>query len=149
MSGRLTMRACTVGVIAGALAACGARARGADGVPASTIATGAPALLRLAPETVDIGRGEIPTLVLTGRAFVPGGEGGFGTGGGNTVRVGPLQLTGIPSDSAGTTIRFALPLSYNDSTLRGRPAAFIPGQYPVSVTTPRGTSNVLMLTMKQ
>lgn len=140
------MRCLTSAACALALLACGRNGRG-EGAPASETAVRVPALTRIAPETIAIGRGEIPTLVLTGSGFVPGGAGDFGTGGANTVRVGPLELTRLPADTIGTIIRLALPLRYSDSTARGRPGAFTPGQYPVSVTTPRGTSNVLTLTM--
>ncbi|MEP7344155.1 MAG: hypothetical protein ABI877_02755 [Gemmatimonadaceae bacterium] len=146
MTGNRTTTACVAAVIAVTQTACGTRTRAGEGAEAAR-SSAPPTLVRVAPDTIDIGQGAIPTLSLTGRDFVPGGQGGFGTGGGNVVRVGALQLTGIPADSAGTTIRFMLPLRYNDSTLSNRPAAFIPGQYPVSVTTPRGTSNALTLTM--
>jgi len=109
-------------------------------------ATSAPRLDRIAPDTIALGRGEVPTLVLTGTGFVPGPQGGFATGA-NEVRVGRASVQGVGADSSGTSLRFALPLSYTDTTSKGRPSSFSPGSYPVSVVTPRGTSNTLTLTM--
>lgn len=108
----------------------------------------APQLASLAPTTIALGRGEVPTLTLTGSGFVPGARGAFGTGG-NTIRVGPATFDSVAANDAGTTIRFALPLSYTDTTARGRPQSFTPGEYPVSVVTPKGTSRSLTLTMIQ
>jgi hypothetical protein len=107
---------------------------------------GAPSLTRLQPDTIPLGRGEAPTLVLTGRGFAPGVTGAFGAGA-NRVRVGRALVEGVAADSSGTTLRFVLPLSYTDTTAKGRPSSFSPGDYPVSVVTPRGTSNTLTLTM--
>ncbi len=112
----------------------------------STASASAPRLDRLQPDTIALGKGEVPTLVLTGAGFVPGPQGAFATGA-NLVRVGRATIEGLSADSLGTTLRFALPLSYTDTTYKGRPSSFSPGQYPVSVVTPRGTSNSLTLTM--
>lgn len=130
----------------------GAAKGGADGAsqvatPTTTPST-APTLATLAPLTIALGKGEVPTLVLTGSGFVPGARGSFGTGG-NTIRVGPATFDSVAADDAGTTIRFAMPLNYTDTTAKGRPQSFTPGEYPVSVVTPKGTSNPLTLTMIQ
>lgn len=107
-----------------------------------------PQLTSLSPRTIALGKGEVPTLTLTGSGFVPGAHGAFGTGG-NTIRVGPATFDSVAADDAGTTIRFALPLNYTDTTARGRPQSFTPADYPVSVVTPKGTSRSLTLTMTQ
>lgn len=106
----------------------------------------APRLVELRPDTIALGRGEVPTMVLTGSGFIPGVTGVFATGA-NRVQVGRAVIEGVASNAAGTVLRFPLPLSYADTTARGRPSYFFPGQYPVSVVTPRGTSNSLTLTM--
>ncbi|MCC6774846.1 MAG: hypothetical protein IT360_26970 [Gemmatimonadaceae bacterium] len=106
----------------------------------------APTLVQLRPDTIALGRGEVPTMVLTGSGFIPGTTGAFAIGA-NRVRVGRATIEGVAADSSGTVLRFALPLTYTDTTARGRPSSFSPGQYPVSVVTPRGTSNTLTLTM--
>ncbi len=98
------------------------------------------------PDTIALGRGEVPTLTLTGTGFVPGPSGAFAVGE-NAVHVGRATFDRLAADSSGTVLRFALTLSYNDTTAKGRPSSFSPGQYPVSVVTPRGTSNSLTLTM--
>jgi hypothetical protein len=99
------------------------------------------------PDTVSLGQGAIPTLVIQGSGFVPGGTGGGFADGNNTVRVGPASFDRISSDAAGTTLRFQLPLTYTDTSGRGRESNFGPGQYQVSVVTANGTSNSLTLTM--
>lgn len=119
--------------------------QGAGGASATTAP---PQLASLSPTTIALGRGEVPTLTLTGTGFVPGVHGAFGTGG-NTIRVGPATFDSVAANDAGTTIRFALPLGYTDTTARGRPQSFTPGEYPVSVVTPKGTSRSLTLTMIQ
>lgn len=133
---------------AGSLAACAARTPAPDDAALGSAAASmvAPSLARLRPDTIALGRGEAPTLVLTGSGFVPGSSGAFGAGA-NVVRVGRATVDGVAADSSGTTLRFVLPLSYTDTTAKGRPSSFSPGTYPVSVVTPRGTSDTLTLTM--
>lgn len=113
-----------------------------------TTPTAAPQLASIAPMKISLGKGEVPTLVLTGSGFVAGAHGAFGTGG-NSVRVGPATFDSVAANNDGTTIRFALPLNYTDTTAKGRPQSFTPGEYRVSVVTPKGTSNSLTLTMIQ
>ncbi|MGQ0648666.1 MAG: hypothetical protein ACT4P7_13970 [Gemmatimonadaceae bacterium] len=125
--------------------ACG-RTRSSDAQP--PIAVAAPTLASLQPDTIALGQQAVPTLIIRGSGFVPGdgGPGGFASGG-NTVRVGPAVVEGVASDAGGRTLRFALALTYTDTTATGRPAAFLPGRYAVTVVTPKGTSNALTLTM--
>ena len=134
---------------AGAACATGARPPG-EGGNASASSNGAPPVLAsLAPDTIRLGRGEAPTLTLSGSGFAKGSTGGSGgfSAGGNTVRVGPTSFDGLPADPSGSSIRFVMPLSYTDTAARGRPSSFAPGTFPVSVTTPHGTSNALPLVM--
>ena len=105
-----------------------------------------PSIARIAPDTIALGRQAVPTIQIDGSGFEPGGAGTFGDGG-NTVRVGTASIRRVAANADGTTLRFALPLTYSDTTSLGRPSSFTPGQYPVSVITPRGTSNSLTLTM--
>ncbi|MBK6489398.1 MAG: hypothetical protein IPF98_21660 [Gemmatimonadetes bacterium] len=139
-------------VVLAATSACASRSgsSGNDTVAgspdAATATMDAPRLAQLRPDTIALGRGEVPTMVLTGSGFIPGATGAFATGA-NRVRVGRATIEGVAADSSGTVLRFPLPLSYTDTTARGRPSSFTPGQYPVSVVTPRGTSNSLTLTM--
>lgn len=137
-------------VLLTATAACGprtGRAAAGNGDSASPATNaGTPTLSRVTPDTIRLGKGEAPTLVLTGSGFVPGSTGSFAAGG-NTVRIGPATFDMLPSDASGTTIRFAMPLTFPDTAARGRPASFAPGTFPVAVVTPRGTSNALSLTM--
>lgn len=144
-------------VATGATGATGATSAtsGSGTMTATDTATGsrpdmqAPTLVRLTPDTIRLGRGEAPTLTLTGSGFVPGhtgGTGGFAVGG-NALHVGRATFDMIPADTAGRTIRFAMPLTYTDTAARGRPSSFAPGTFSVSVTTPNGTSNALSLVM--
>lgn len=119
--------------------------QGGAGVSAPSVA---PHLASIAPTSIALGKGAVPTLVLTGSGFIPGAHGAFGAGG-NTIRVGPATFDSVAANDAGTSIRFALPLNYTDTTAKGRPQSFTPGEYPVSVVTPKGTSNSLTLTMIQ
>jgi hypothetical protein len=125
------------------LLSCCARApqpdRGSASAPANT-ASAAPSLERMAPDTVAIGRGVIHTLELTGRGFAQ-------TDGANRVQVGKAVIDGVSASAGGTKLRFSLPLTFTDTTARGRPSGFVPGRYPVTVMTSTGTSNALTLTM--
>lgn len=143
----LTRAATLVLLTAAACAPRAGRTAASDGDSASPATNaGTPTLTRVTPDTIRLGKGEAPTLVLTGSGFVPGSTGAFAAGG-NTVRIGPATFDMLPSDAGGTTIRFAMPLTFPDTAARGRPASFAPGTFPVSVVTPRGTSNALSLTM--
>lgn len=131
------------------VAACARRSGPApgDGAPANGSASdSAPVLLSLTPDTVALGPGQLPTLVLTGRGFAAGTRGAFGEGD-NTVQVGRARFERIGANPAGTEIRFTLPFTYPDSSVRNRPAGFLPGDHAVSVITARGSSNALTLTM--
>lgn len=105
-----------------------------------------PVLASMTPDTVALGPGQLPTLVLTGRGFAPGTHGPFGEGD-NTVQVGRARFERRGANAAGTEIRFTLPFTYPDSTVRNRPASFLPGDHAVSVITARGASNALTLTI--
>lgn len=67
--------------------------------------------------------------------------------GGNTIHVGRATIERVAADAAGRTIVMALPLTYTDTASQGRPTAFRPGRYDVTVVTPQGTSNALPLIM--
>lgn len=99
-----------------------------------------PALERLRPDTISLGQGAIPTLTLSGRGFASAPAT-------NIVRVGPAAVDGVSATADGTTLQVVLPLAYTDTASRGRPTAFRPGRYAVTVETPTGTTNALTLTM--
>lgn len=130
-------------------AACAPRPNGQSAQPETAAAAPAvaPVITSIEPDTISLGQGAVPTLVIQGRGFVPGGTSGGFADGNNTVRVGRAAFDRIASDPAGTTLRFQLPLTYSDSSARGRESSFGPGEYPVSVVTANGTSNSLTLTM--
>jgi hypothetical protein len=125
------------------LLSCCARVPQPDRAPASAPAKPAsatPSLERIDPDTIAIGQGVIHTLELTGRGFAQ-------TDGANRVQVGRAVFERVSATAGGTKLRFRLPLTFTDTTARGRPSGFAPGRYPVTVITPTGTSNVLILTM--
>lgn len=107
-----------------------------------------PTLTRVTPDTIALGRGQVPTLLVVGSGFAPGGDstGAFANGG-NTLHVGAATFTRLGASVDGTRIRFPLPLAYTDTASRGRPSAFTPGTYSVTVSTALGSSNALTLTM--
>jgi hypothetical protein len=107
----------------------------------------APVVTAVDPDTIPLGRGAVPVLVISGTGFVPGGTPGGFADGNNTLQVGRATFERVAADSSGTTIRFSLPLTYVDTALKGRPASFAPGEYAVSVRNARGTSNAITLTM--
>lgn len=115
---------------------------------ATSTASALPQLTRLTPDTIALGRGQVPTLLVVGSGFAPGGDstGAFADGG-NTLHVGAASFARLGATTDGTRIRFPLPLAYTDTTSRGRPSAFTPGTYSVTVSTARGSSNALTLTM--
>lgn len=102
--------------------------------------SGAPVITHIEPDTIALGQAAVPTLVIHGSGFVAADRR-------NTVRIGRALIERLGADSSGTTLRFAFALTYIDTTATGRPSVFTPGQYAVSVVTPRGTSNTLTLTM--
>lgn len=132
------MRRVVVTMFALLATACTTRTQSAEQQP--QVDSGAPVITHIEPDTVALGQAAVPTLVIHGNGFVT-------ADGQNTVRVGRALFERVGSDASGTTLRFALSLTYIDTTATGRPSAFTPGQYTVSVVTPRGTSNTLTLTM--
>lgn len=121
------------------LLSCCARAPQPDRASADA-GSAAPVLERMDPDTIALGQGVIPTLELTGRGFAQADAA-------NRVQVGRAVIERVSASAGGTTLRVTLPLTYTDTTARGRPSAFVPGRYPVTVITSTGTSNVLTLTM--
>lgn len=126
-----------------------ARTRGDEASAAANADPAVPILRAITPDTIRLGPGEATTLTLTGSGFIPGPSSdgrGFARGS-NTLHVGPAAFDLLEANTAGTTIRFALPLTYIDTSNPTRPSTFVPGDFPVSVTTPHGTSNALTLVM--
>jgi hypothetical protein len=98
-----------------------------------------PRLDRLVPDSIAVERGMVAEVEIHGRGFA-GGEAPPG----NTVRVGSVALNAVPSNAQGTVIRFVVP----DAVPGGGeapPSAWLPGRYPVTVTTARGMSDTLYL----
>jgi hypothetical protein len=101
-------------------------------------ATAPPVLRRLEPTTAVISTGE--PVIVTARGC------GFDKAG-NIVMIGPARLTDVPSLDGGTRLRFAVPQT---ASARGEvaPMAMPLGTVQVTVSTSRGRSNALPLTLQ-
>lgn len=112
----------------------------------SACATGAPAsratrprLSAIAPDSVQILAGNVTEVDLRGSGFDTSRSAPQ-----NLVRVGSLVLRAVPSSVKGTVIRIAIP----DAVPGGGeapPAPWMSGRYPVTISTPNGTSDTLTL----
>lgn len=120
-------------------AAFGACASG--GKPADTTST-RPRLTALAPDTVSLIPGNVTEVDLRGSGFDSNRIAPQ-----NTVRIGALVLRAVPSTANGTRIRVAIPDAV-PSGGEAPPAPWSTGRYPVSVSTPGGTSDTILLSIR-
>lgn len=97
-----------------------------------------PRLLHIVPESTRVERNAVIRLTLTGEHFDQNGAGS------NTVDIGPIHLTGVPSSHGGRLIEVVLP-DRIPSQVEAPPRPILPGTYDVSVSTASGTSNALPL----
>lgn len=111
-------------------------------------ASGAPAtrparvrLIAISPDSVQLIAGNVTEVELRGTGFDTSR-----TAPQNVVRVGLLELRQVPSRANGTVIRVAIPEAVPSSG-EAPPARWIGGRYPVTVSTPAGTSDTLSLTI--
>ena len=97
-----------------------------------------PKIATITPDSVSTARGEIVEVTLAGAGF-DATE--------NTVAIGPVTLTRVPSSQDGRTLRFAVPLTM--SVAGGAPPVPLRGgRFPVTVTNARGVSNAVTLTIQ-
>ncbi len=106
----------------------------------SSAARNAPvAVASVTPSTVTIRAGEPTELVIRGTGFDAAD---------NAVTLGPVTLTAVPSTDQGTRISVVVP-----DRVVGRggapPLLWVGGAYPLTVTTPRGTSAPITVTVKE
>jgi hypothetical protein len=86
-------------------------------------------------------------VISTGEPVIVTARGcGFGKTG-NTVMVGPARLTDVPSLDGGTRLRFAVPQTAAASG-EVAPMTMPLGTVQVTVSTSRGRSNALPLTLQ-
>jgi hypothetical protein len=108
-------------------------------VQADNIAVSGPPVIESArPDSVVLPYGSVVEVTLSGNGFVPGKPGQ------NTVHFNGTALKLVPASSDGKQIVFAIP----DLISRGGgtpPSALRSGSYGVSVETPSGTSNAVMV----
>lgn len=121
-----------------AIGACASANANPDSV-ASAPGAGVPLLTALAPDSVTLIRGNVTAVVLRGARFDTSTSSPQ-----NTVRIGALVLQGVPSSERGMRIRVVVPAMVA-GVGEAPPAPWIGGRYPVTVTTPAGTTSPLML----
>lgn len=110
----------------------------ADGpTPARTSASG-PVIHRLDPDRGPAGMAYPVRLTIEGRRFAAED---------NTVRFGPVTLTGVPAEAGGTRIVLYAPKEA-PGTGEVPPSPLLPGPYEVTVTTAAGTSPPAVFTLE-
>ncbi len=91
----------------------------------------------LVPDSVMFGTNRLNEITIRGRGFFPTGTGT------HLVRIGMIELPGVPANAAGTEIRIVIP---DRVTIGGgAPRPVMPGKYDVIVSTVRDTSNAVSL----
>jgi hypothetical protein len=98
-----------------------------------------PRIKQLEPDSVRLIRGNVTEFDIRGSGFDTSR-----TSPGNTVRIGEVVLTSVPSSANGTLIRVAVPDAV-PSRGEAPPSPWMGGRYPVSVQTRAGTSDTLFL----
>ena len=99
-------------------------------------ATRAPRIDRIVPDSARVSRGAVAEVVIEGVGFTPGPDGH------NTIELGPIRLTLVPANAAGTSIRVVVPERVPSAT-EAPPMRLMPGTYQVTVTTSAGSSNAM------
>ncbi len=97
------------------------------------------AVLEVSPEPIVVREGQPNDITIRGT--------GFDTTA-NTVTLGPMTATAVVSSRGGTVIALSLP----DRVSSGGGAApmlWSPGRYPLTVSTMRGTSAPVMVTIQE
>lgn len=87
--------------------------------------------------TIEVGNPDANSITIKGFLFTTD----------NTVKVGPVLLTQIPSGRNGQTIKLVLP----DRVWAGGeapPQLWTPGTYPVSVMNTNGQSNIVEIEIR-
>jgi len=130
----ITQRLCLVG---GSFLLVGCAASGR----ASRSHDARPRLHSVTPDSVELLAGNVTTIDLRGSGFDTSRAAPE-----NTVRIGALVLPAVPSDNQGTVIHVTVPATAGRTT-EAPPVQWLPGRYPVSVTTRAGTSDTVMLTI--
>ena len=108
------------------------------GKPATKQST-RPRLTAVAPDSVLLTSGNVTEVDLRGSGFDTST-----TDPQNVIRIGPLVLRAVPSTAGGTVIRVAIP-DVVPTSGEAPPSRWLGGSYPVTVSTPAGTSDTLML----
>jgi IPT/TIG domain len=96
-----------------------------------------PAILSLSPTEGPAGTAYPIKVTITGTGFASEG---------NTVTFADISIPDLASTESGTRITFFAPKE-RPSTGEVPPFVFMPGEYRVAVTTPRGTSNTVNFTL--
>lgn len=131
MKGALKSRHHVVLAAAAVCAACASTAKSAG--------PSRPRLRSVSPDSVQLFPGNVTEIDLRGSGFDTTRAAPQ-----NTVRIGSLVLSAVPSSGGGTVIRVAVPAEVQTGG-GAPPTAWIGGRYRVVVTTPTGTSDTLTL----
>jgi hypothetical protein len=99
------------------------------------IASHGPDIESMAPDTIALG--STMKITIRGRHFSPDS---------NRIAFGPARVGPMPSSEHGTVIRFVVPVVL-PSTGEAPPFRIGPGTYPVQISTPTASSNVVPFTL--
>jgi hypothetical protein len=123
------------------VAACSSagRAGSSPAQVASPAGNARPRLTAIAPSDVQLITGNVTEIALHGSQFDTNKSAPQ-----NVVRIGAVVLRAVHGNANGTEIRVALPDAV-PSGGEAPPAPWMSGRYPVTVTTPGGTSDTLLL----
>jgi hypothetical protein len=108
----------------------------APGVPVVNAPMSRPHIDAVVPDSVSVQRHSVKELLIRGTGFAAG------TPGRNTVMIGPIRLTQVPANAAGTEIRVIIPDRIVGAS-EAPPRPVLPGRYAVSVETAAGISNAV------
>jgi hypothetical protein len=114
------------------LAACAGRGRSAT--------SDAPRIDAVRPDTVVARSGAVVEILIVGRGFAPAAPGT------NVLEFAGSRINAVPSNAAGTEIRFVIPETI-PSVSEAAPQPLMGGTYTLRVITAGGTSNGVPVTV--
>jgi hypothetical protein len=107
----------------------------------------APRLTRIEPDSVRIGGGVVPRVVLHGSGFAQSARAVMPDDTLNTVLIGRVPFGPLNATDGGTRLLVAVAPTNTEPSAGGRPRGLVPGVYAVTVRTRSGTSNSRSITL--